>query len=116
MRTIESIDLIYRDPTVRGGRACLAGRRVTVTDIVKRQQGNDDLVAVADYFGIAQEEVNAALAYYRRHRESIDAELAEDKEFEVKAEELGVEEAIDWLLLRRVHAGRGGDRTTQAGH
>lgn len=113
----EDLRSIFRDPAVRGGRACLAGRRIAVTDIVKRRQlANGDLAGVADYYGIALEEVKAALAYYRRHREAIDAEIAEDTEFETQAEELGIDEAVDWLLLRRKHAGRGGDRIAETGH
>lgn len=117
MAVQEDLSGICRDPAVRGGRACIAGRRIAVTDIVKRRQlAKEDLATVADYYGIALEEVNAALAYYRRHREAIDAEIREDTEFEVMAEELGIDEAVDWLLLRRKHAGRGGDRIAEAGH
>ena len=38
MRTIESIDLIYRDPKVRSGRPCIVGTGLRVMDIVSEQQ------------------------------------------------------------------------------
>ena len=34
MNTIESIDLIYRNPEVRGGKPCIVGTGLRVIDIV----------------------------------------------------------------------------------
>ena len=82
---------ITKTPGVCGGRACIAGHRIRVLDIVvwheMRGYCADEIV---DMFpGITLADVHAALAYYFDHREEIQADFRRDQERE------------DWA---RVHA------------
>ena len=81
MRTIEKIELIYRDPKVRRGRPCIVGTGLRVMDIVLQQRYGDssepDKIAVA--FQISLAEVHAALAYYYTRQEEIDSDILENK-------------------------------------
>lgn len=76
MQTVLSIDLITTDAAVRGGRPCLAGTSLRVTDIVMANlyhQRSADQIA-ADYeLSLAQ--VHAALAYYYQHKAELDADI-----------------------------------------
>ncbi len=71
-----SIDLITTDATIRGGRPCLAGTSLRVTDIAMANlyhQRSVDQIA-ADYeLSLAQ--VHAALAYYYQHKTELDADI-----------------------------------------
>ena len=92
MKTIESINLIYRDPKVRGGRPCIVGTGLRVMDIVMEQQhGERDPEKIAALYEIPFSEVYAALAYYHKHKEEIDRDIQEDHSYisRVKAETLG---------------------------
>lgn len=76
MITIQSINLITSDPTVRAGRPCLVGTGIRVTDIVIAQlfhRRTADEIA-ADY-EIPLAQVYAALAYYYEHKDTLDADL-----------------------------------------
>ena len=59
-------DRITKTPEVRGGKACIAGHRVRVMDIVVRHEdlamSPDEIVAV--YPELSLRDVHAALAYY----------------------------------------------------
>lgn len=73
---------ITKTPGVCGGRACIAGHRIRVMDIVvwheRRGYTPDEIV---DMFpGITLADVHAALAYYFDHREEIEADLREEAE------------------------------------
>lgn len=68
---------ISKTPGICGGRACIAGHRIRVTDIVVwheiRGMSPDQIV---DMFpGITLADVHAALAYYFDHREEIEDEF-----------------------------------------
>src|SRR5687768_1710871 len=68
---------ITKTPGVCGGRACIAGHRIRVQDVVvwheMRGYCPDEIV---DLFpGITLADVYAALAYYFDHREEIDEEF-----------------------------------------
>jgi uncharacterized protein (DUF433 family) len=68
---------ITKTPGICGGRPCIAGHRVRVSDIVtwheKRGYCADEIV---DLFpGITLADVYAALTYYFDHREEIDQEF-----------------------------------------
>ncbi|MCI0684483.1 MAG: DUF433 domain-containing protein [Gemmataceae bacterium] len=72
-----TVNRIVKSPGVCGGRACIAGHRVRVMDIVawheKRGYCPDEIV---DMFpGITLADVYAALAYYFDHRREIDDEF-----------------------------------------
>ncbi|MGA2031402.1 MAG: DUF433 domain-containing protein [Thermoguttaceae bacterium] len=71
---------IARTPGVCGGRACIAGHRVRVMDIIAwhqlRGMGPDQIV---DMFpGITLADVYAALAYYFDHRQEIEEEFRKE--------------------------------------
>lgn len=79
MNKIESINLIYRNPDVRGGRPCIVGTTIRVIDLVMamnfRERGPDELAADYD---LPMEKVHAALAYYYCNRAEIDADIRAD--------------------------------------
>jgi len=92
MKTIESINLIYRDPKVRGRRPCIVGTGLRVMDIVMEQQhGERDPEKIAALYEIPIGEVYAALAYYHEHKKEIDRDIQEDDEYirRMKADTLG---------------------------
>ena len=68
---------ITKTPGICGGRACIAGHRVRVLDIVAwhetRGQSPDQIVNL--FPGITLADVYAAMAYYFDNREEIDAEF-----------------------------------------
>jgi uncharacterized protein (DUF433 family) len=71
---------ITKTPGVCGGRACIAGHRIRVMDIVvwheMRGMTPDQIV---DMFpGITLADVHAALAYYFDHREEIEDEFRKE--------------------------------------
>jgi uncharacterized protein (DUF433 family) len=75
---------ITKTPGVCGGRACIAGHRIRVLDIVvwheMRGYCADEIV---DMFpGITLADVHAALAYYFDHREEIEADFGRDQELD----------------------------------
>lgn len=78
---------ITKTPGICGGRACIAGHRIRVMDIVVWNQlrgySPDELVAMFPGIGLA--DIHAALAYYFDNRMEIDEEFASD---EVAAKEL----------------------------
>lgn len=65
-----------------GGSPCIAGHRIRVADVVRRQavhEGDDQLAKVlAGYPGVTKEQIEAALAYYAAHKDEIDAYIAEE--------------------------------------
>jgi uncharacterized protein (DUF433 family) len=74
-------DRISRTPGVCGGRACIAGHRVRVLDIVvwHEHQGMspDEIVAQVPTLTLA--EVHAALAYYFDHMDEIREEMRAER-------------------------------------
>jgi uncharacterized protein (DUF433 family) len=73
---------ISKTAGVCGGRACVAGHRVRVADIVawheKRAYSADEIV---DLFpGISLADVHAALAYYFDNRQEIEEDLRKEDE------------------------------------
>jgi uncharacterized protein (DUF433 family) len=74
---------ITKTPGVCGGRACIAGHRIRVMDIVvwheMRGYSADEVV---DMFpGITLADVHAALAYYFDNRAEIEADFRKDEEW-----------------------------------
>lgn len=70
--------VITIDPAVRGGRPCIDGTGLRVSDIVIAQpfhQQSPDEIAAG--FGVPLADVAAALAYYAEHRSAIDADIRE---------------------------------------
>jgi uncharacterized protein (DUF433 family) len=76
MSTI-STEHITKTPSVCGGRACIAGHRIRVVDIVvwheKRGYCPDEVVEM--FPGITLGDVYAALAYAFDHREEIEGDF-----------------------------------------
>jgi uncharacterized protein (DUF433 family) len=69
-------------PGVAGGKPRIAGRRITVQDIVfwhERSAISAD--EIASEYDLSLADVYAALAYYFDHREEIDQSIAEDDAF-----------------------------------
>lgn len=69
-------------PDVAGGKPRIAGRRITVQNIViwhERMGKTPDEIA-AEY-DLTPAEIHAALAYYFDHREDIDPAMAENQAF-----------------------------------
>ena len=92
MRTLEKIELIYRDPKVRGGHPCIVGTGIRVLDIVRlRRFGNRNPEQIAESFSLTLGQVYTALAYYHEHKDEIDADIREDIRIgeELKAEGFG---------------------------
>ena len=94
MRTIQSLNLIWRDPERRGGRPCIIGRGFRVKDVVMNMHyGSGSPEKIAEDFDVPLGHVHAALAYYHVHREEIDEDIREDEQFSDLLQEKGVE----WL-------------------
>jgi uncharacterized protein (DUF433 family) len=74
-------DRIIRTPGVSGGKACIAGHRVRVLDIVvwheHRGMTPDEIVSHVPTITIA--DVHAALAYYFDHVEEIQQEMRDER-------------------------------------
>lgn len=86
MNTIESIELIYRNPKIRGGRPCIVGTSLRVLDIVGAMRWNGrNPEQMADAYQITLGQVHAALSYYYCNKEEIDADIRED---EVRSERI----------------------------
>ncbi len=68
---------------VCGGRPCIAGTRLRVTDIVTAVQLEYSRREIADDFEISLAQVDAALQYYKRNKATLDADMKrQDETFE----------------------------------
>ena len=95
MRTIESIDLIYRDPAVRGGRPCIVGTGLRVMDIVgAARYGNRSTEEIAAGYQLCLSKVHAAFAYYHLHKAEIDADIQSHIESGEQLEAEGYERLV----------------------
>jgi uncharacterized protein (DUF433 family) len=69
-------------PNVRGGKPCISGTRITVSDIaalhLRLGQSVDEIAAGYD---LSLAAVHAALAYYYDHRDEIEAQMQADDDF-----------------------------------
>ena len=92
MVTVESIDLITTNPEVRGGRPCIAGTGLRVTDVVMATifHGRSPGEIASDY-AISLAEVYAALAYYYQHKTALDLDIRQqiDRAQSFKQQALG---------------------------
>ena len=80
MNTIESINLIYRNPEVRGGRPCIVGTGLRVIDIVMAMNfGGRSPEQMADAYQVSLGKIHAALAYYYCNQAEIDADIRESE-------------------------------------
>jgi uncharacterized protein (DUF433 family) len=76
-------DRITRSPEVCGGKACIAGHRVRVLDVVAwhEHQGMTPDEIVSHIPTITLADVHAALAYYFDHIDEIQQEMRAEREF-----------------------------------
>jgi uncharacterized protein (DUF433 family) len=81
----------YIDFTFFGERPHIRGRRIWVSMIAANADRNQWSVAeLAHNFSLSEEEILAALLYYREHKEEIDRQDAEaQKQFDELAERYG---------------------------
>ncbi len=72
---------ITKNPNVCSGRACVAGTRIRVMDVVALEAaGNTPEQIVAEYPSLhSPTDIYAALLYYADHKDEIDADFAEDE-------------------------------------
>jgi uncharacterized protein (DUF433 family) len=75
-------DRITKTPSVCGGKACIAGHRIRVMDIVIRHEdlgmSPDEIIAV--YPGLDLSDVHAALAYYFDNVDEIRGDILRNNE------------------------------------
>jgi uncharacterized protein (DUF433 family) len=74
---------ITKTPGICGGRACIAGHRIRVMDVVvmHEMRGMSPEEIAYQYPGITLADVHAALAYYFDNRQEIEAEFRKDEEW-----------------------------------
>ena len=92
---------ITRSPDVCGGRACIAGHRVRVLDIViwHEQQGLSADEIVLQVPSITLADVHAGLAYYYDHRQETQEEIRAERE---QADEFRSEDGFAALAASRI--------------
>ena len=80
--TIVSKEHIAKTPGICGGKACIAGHRIRVMDIVVMHEraGMSPDEIVDQFPSITLSDVHAALAYYFDHRDEIEAEFRREQE------------------------------------
>ena len=72
--------LIVRSPSIRGGRARIAGTGVTVRRVVSWYKLGLNPEEIAEQFGhLTLAQVYAALAYYHLNREEIEQDLTAEE-------------------------------------
>jgi uncharacterized protein (DUF433 family) len=73
---------ITTNPKIKGGRPCIAGRRISVHDIViwheRMGMGVDSISAEYD---LSLTDIYIALAFYYANRERIDQTIREDEQY-----------------------------------
>ena len=74
--TLLSVTLISTNPNVRGGRPCLVGTGVRVSDVAMLKLFSDKTPdEIAEWFNEPLASVYAALAYYYEHRQALDEDI-----------------------------------------
>jgi uncharacterized protein (DUF433 family) len=73
---------IESNPQRCGGRPCVAGTRIRVQDIYvwHELQGRSPEEIVTDFKQLLLADVHAALAFYRDHREAIEADIRAERD------------------------------------
>lgn len=106
MKTIESMDVVWRDRERRTGRPCIIGRSLKVKYVAQWRRGTQRFSAqeIADKYGLSLFQVHSALSYYYLHQAEVDSEFEEDRIFSEKLDALGEKAAQDWYLRRPVPA------------
>lgn len=100
--TVESINLITRKPGVRGGRPCIIGTGLKVTDIVVAMRYHDRTPEqIAEGFQVSMAEVYAALAYYYINKGDVDADIENQIETARRLYEEHLESGQPSLMARK---------------
>ncbi len=92
METIHSSNVIVSNPNLRGGRPCIAGTGVRVTDVAMVMLFHDQNPGeIAVWFGLSLAQVHAALAYYYDHKAELDEDIRQQiaTAREMKAQNIG---------------------------
>lgn len=78
------IQHITKTPGICGGKACIAGHRIRVMDIVvlHEMRGYSAHEIVDMYPGITLADVHAALTYYFDHRQEIEEDFRQEDKWE----------------------------------
>lgn len=80
--TVVADSRIEVTPGTCGGKPRIAGHRIRVQDIALwTEEGSSVDEIVASYPQLSLSDVYAALTYYHDHREQIDQDMRDDKEF-----------------------------------
>ena len=76
MQTIQTVDLILKNPGIRGGKPHISGTGLRVTDLVMahlfHKRSPDELSA--DY-ELPLSQVYTSLAYYYEHKDELDEDI-----------------------------------------
>ena len=76
MMTIQAIETIATDPNIRKGRPYIVGTTVTVADIaIARLYHGLNAEGIAGWYGLDLHQAYAALAYYYKHKPTIDDQV-----------------------------------------
>ena len=69
-------------PNLRGGKPCISGTRIAVSDVaVTHLQLGQSVDEIAATYDLSLAAVHAALAYYYDHRDEIEAQMQADDAF-----------------------------------
>ena len=79
---------ITKNPDICSGRACVAGTRVRVMDVVSLKNAGLSPEEIVREFPSLEStiDVYAAVLYYADHKDEIDADFTEDKQLAADAE------------------------------
>lgn len=83
--TTVSKEHIAKTPGICGGKACIAGHRIRVMDIVAQVEHaklSPERIVAEVYPSITLADVYAAMAYYHDHREEIDTSFEEARRWD----------------------------------
>ncbi len=77
---------ITKDREIRGGKACIAGTRIAVMDVVSLQREGYTPEKMLNVFAspLTMAQIHAALAYYYDHEDEIEASFAEEEGVEAE--------------------------------
>lgn len=71
---------IVVNPKIKGGKPCIAGRRIAVQDIVVwHERLGMEIDSIAAEYDLSLTDVYIALAFYYANREAIDKTIREDE-------------------------------------
>jgi uncharacterized protein (DUF433 family) len=76
------------DPDIRGGKPCILGTRIAVSDVVLMHlRLGQSLEQIAGHYDISLAALHAAMVYYYDHRTEIDQAIREENAFLQAAKE-----------------------------